>query len=138
MSAQRTDRNSNAETMSSREPLWMTGRICWKSPPKTTVIPLKFQSYTPRMSLHVWSTASAACQCCMVISSQMMSLVAQISDASYPSLEIGQVESWWSDIGILNVEWAVRPPQRRSVAMLEDATHSTIHPLPWTVLQTVL
>lgn len=66
----------------------------------------------------------------MVISSQMISLVAQISEARLPSLGTGQVESWLSDIGILNIEWAVRPPRRRSAALPEDATHNTTHPLP--------
>ena len=34
------DRRSEAKTMSALEPLRTTGRICWKSPSKTTVIRL--------------------------------------------------------------------------------------------------
>jgi hypothetical protein len=45
-----------------------------------------------------------------------------------PSLGIGQVDSGLSESGILNIECAVRPPQRRSDAIPEDATHNTIHP----------
>ncbi|KAI0071094.1 hypothetical protein K474DRAFT_674255 [Panus rudis PR-1116 ss-1] len=57
MESHRVDCCNVAFTISSRVPLGMIGSVCWKSPPKTTVIPPKGRG-SLRMSRRVRSTAS--------------------------------------------------------------------------------
>ncbi|KAM7507640.1 hypothetical protein LguiA_018093 [Lonicera macranthoides] len=57
ISFQSTERLNDAATICSRTPLGMTGRICLKSPPRTTVIPPNGRELS-RMSCKVRLTAS--------------------------------------------------------------------------------
>ncbi|TFK65828.1 hypothetical protein BDN72DRAFT_824160 [Pluteus cervinus] len=126
MEFQSCDRCKDAPIISSRDPLGMTGRICWKSPPKMTVRPPKGDS-TARMSRNVRSKVSCVCRCCINASSQITAVASRSKSARLDSLGIEQYDvSCKPSIGSLNSEWAVRPPGRRRAAIPDEAAQRTI------------
>ncbi|KAL0700566.1 hypothetical protein Bca4012_056688 [Brassica carinata] len=109
----------------------MTGRICLKSPPSKTVIPPKgfceaSLSERDKISRSVRSTASIAWRCAIGASSQTMrSAWLKKLARTVPVLTSHKVSSY-SFKGILNLEWAVRPPGRRRAAIADEATGGTL------------
>ena len=95
-----TDGWREAPTIWALDPLIMTGRICLKSPPKTTVRPPNGSSEL-QISQKVQSTASWLWWCCIGALSQITKSVAQISLAKSVFLTIVQNELSWILIGIL-------------------------------------
>src|ERR1700759_1056421 len=124
---QSEEQQRDAATISAREPFIITGRICWKSPPNTTVMPPKgfLDLLTSWNSL---STASKICLCCIMASSHMTQIVILRRSACKEFMEILQVLDSEMLSGILKRECAVRPPERRTAAIPDDATQRTILP----------
>ncbi|KAK3821919.1 MAG: hypothetical protein J3Q66DRAFT_267630, partial [Benniella sp.] len=105
-----------AITMSSRNPLGMTGGICLKSPPKTTIFPPKATlsktgSTAFMISLSALSNASNTCRFVCRISSPRRELGLIMHDVVSSTC-----------IGIENLECAVRPPFISNAAIPDDAT----------------
>ncbi len=132
---QRCDRSKEALTMSSRLPLGTTSKICRKSPPRTTVFPLKILSVTCASSnciksRRVRSTTSKAQRCIIGASSQMIRSTLRTNSATFIYCVMLQVDSLCKSIRILNLEWAVLPPRSNKDAIPDEATTSTIFPCP--------
>ncbi len=121
--------------MSSRPPLGITGKICRKSPPRTTVFPPKIFLFACASSNYiksrrVRSTASKARRCSIDTSSQMIRSALHTNSATFICCVMLQVDSSCRSIGILNLEWAVQPPGSNRDAIPDEATTSTILPCP--------
>ncbi len=121
--------------MSSRPPLGTTGKICRKSPPRTTVFPPKifsvaYASSNCIKSHRVRSTASKARRCVIGASSQMIKSALRTNSATFICCVMLQVDSSCKSIGILNLEWAILPPKSNKDAIPDEATVSTILPCP--------
>jgi hypothetical protein len=121
--------------MSSRPPLGITGRICQKSPPRTTVFPPKIFSVACASSNCIKSrrvqlTASKAQPCIIGASSQMIRSILRTNLATFICCVMLQVDSSCKSIGILNLEWAVLPPRSSKDAIHDEAPISTILPCP--------
>jgi len=117
--------------MSSRPALGTTGKICQKSPPRTMVFPPKIFSIACASSnciksRRVRSTASKARQCIIDASSQMIISALCTNSATFIYCVMLQVDSSCRSIGILNLEWAVLPPESNKDAIPDEATASTI------------
>ena len=128
ISFQRYDRVTVASRTCSREPFGMTGSVCWKSPPISSVIPPKGSLLSLR-SQSIRSQASIAYRCWGTISSHTMHFTARIRSAHM--LFFGMQQTDTSDnvsIGILNIECAVHLPGSSRAAMPEDTVQSTIAP----------
>ncbi len=121
--------------MSSRPPLGTTGKICQKSPLRTTIFPPNFflvacASFNCIKSCRVRSTASKARRCIIVPSSQMIKSALRTNSATFICCVMLQVDSSCKSIGILNLEWAVLPPKSNKNAIHDEAIASTIFPCP--------
>ncbi len=121
--------------MSSRPPLGTTGRICQKSPPRTTVFPPKIFSVACASSnciksCKVRSIVLKARQCIIGASSQMIRPALRTNSATFICCVMLQVDSSCKSIGILNLEWAILPPRSSKDAIPNEATASTILPCP--------
>ncbi|PIA42002.1 hypothetical protein AQUCO_02100088v1 [Aquilegia coerulea] len=81
----------------------MTGRVCLKSPPRTTVTPPN-GSLISRISLSVRSTASTQNLCCIGTSSHIISFALLNNSAWIVCFVTEQTESSRTSNGILNVE----------------------------------
>ncbi len=104
---QRCDRGNEALTMSSRPPLGTTSRVCWKSPPKTTVFPPKiflvtYASSNCIKSRRVQSTTLKAQRCIIGASSQMIKSALCTNSATFICYVMLQVDSSCRLIEILN------------------------------------
>ncbi len=116
--------------MSSCPPLGKTGKICRKSPPRTTVFPPKILSVACASSnciksCRVQLTASKVRRCIIGASSQMIRSTLCTNSATFISYVMLQVDSSCRSIGILNLEWAVLDSSCRSIGILN---------LEWAVL----
>ncbi len=121
--------------MSSRPPLGIIGRICKKSPPRTTVFPPKIFLITCASSnciksCKARSTISKAQRCIIGASSQMIRSSLRTNSATFICCVMLQVDSSCRSIGILNLEWAVLPPRNSKDAIPDEAIASTILPCP--------
>ncbi len=121
--------------MSSCPPLETTGRICQKSPPRTTVFPPKIFSVACASSnciksRRVRSTALKAWRCIIGASSQMIRSYLRTNSATFIICVMLQVDSLCRSIGILNLEWAVLPPKSHKDAIPDEVIASTIFPCP--------
>ncbi len=121
--------------MSSRLPLGTTGRICQKSPPKTTVLPPKIFSIACASSnciksCRVQSITSKVQRCIIGASFQTIKSALRTNSATFICCVMLQVDSSCRLIGILNLEWVVLSPKSRKDAILDEATPSTILPCP--------
>jgi len=119
--------------MSSRPPLGTIGKICRKSPPRTTVFPPKIflvasASSNYIKSHRVRSTTLKARRCIIGASSQMIKSALRTNLATFICCVMLQVDSSCRSIGILNLEWAVLPPKSNKDAIPDEATTSTILP----------
>jgi len=119
--------------MSSRSPLGTTGKICQKSPPRTTIFPLKILSVAYASSNCIKSrrvrlTASKARRCIIGASSQMIRSALHNNSATFICCVMLQVDSSCRSIEILNLEWAVLPPRSNKDAIPDETTASTILP----------
>ncbi len=121
--------------MSSRPPFGTIGKICQKSPPRTTVFPPKIFLVTSVSSNYikshkVRSTTSKARRCIIGASSQIIKSTLRTNLATFICYVMLQVDSSCRSIGILNLEWAVLPPRSNKDAIPDEATTSTILPCP--------
>ncbi|CAK9267897.1 unnamed protein product [Sphagnum jensenii] len=131
----RCDQGNEALTMSSHPPLGTIGRICQKSPPRTTIFPPKILSITYASSnciklRKVQSTTSKVRQCIIGASSQMIISALPTNLATFICCVMLQVDSSCRSIKILNLEWAVLPPRSSKDVIPNEATTSTILPYP--------
>ncbi len=121
--------------MSSHPPLGTTGKICRKSPPRTTVFPPKIFSVACASSnciksCKVQSTSSKVQLCIINASSQMIRSTLRTNLATFIYCVILQVGSSCRSIKILNLEWTVLPPKSNKDAIHDEATTSTNLPCP--------
>ncbi len=121
--------------MSSRPSLGITGKICRKSPLRTTIFPPKIFSFACVSSnciksRRVRSTASKARRCIIGASSQMIRSALCTNSATFICCVMLQVDSSCRSIGILNLEWAVLLLGSNRDAIPDEATASTILPYP--------
>ena len=138
ISFQRYDRVMVASRICLDDALRMTGSVCLKSPPISSVTPPKGLSLFLK-SQKVRSNASMAYQCCGTISSHRMHFTTRIKSAHKLFLAIQQTDTDdRSSMGILNIECAVRPPGSKRAAILDDAVQRTIMPSLRSLLQITL
>ncbi len=109
--------------MSFRPPLGTIGRICQKSPPRTTVFPPKIflvacASSNCIKSHRVRSTTSKARRCIIGASSQMIRSTLCTNSATFIYCVMLQVNSSCISIGILNLEWTVLLPKATKMQFL--------------------
>ncbi len=121
--------------MSSRPPLGTIGRICQKSPPRTTVFPPKifsvaYASSNCIKSRRVQSIVSKAQRCIIDASSQMIRSTLRTNSATFICYVMLQVDSLCRSIEILNLEWAVLLPRNNKDAIPNEVTTSMILPCP--------
>ncbi len=121
--------------MSSCPPLGTIGRICQKSPLRTTVFPPKIFSIACASSnciksCRVLSTASKAQRCIIGASSQMIRSALCTNSTTFICCVMLQVDSSCRSIKILNLEWVVLPPKSNKYAIPDEAIASTILPCP--------
>ncbi len=121
--------------MSFRPPLGTTGKICQKSPPRTTVFPPKIFSVACASSNYiklcrVRSTALKVRRCIIGASSQMIRLTLCTNSATFTYCVMLQIDSSCRSIEILNLEWAVLPPKSNKDAIPDEATANTTLPCP--------
>ncbi len=119
--------------MSSCPPLGITGKICRKSPPRTTVFPPKIfsvacASFNYIKSRKVRSTASKARRCIIGASSQMIKSALHTNSATFICCVMLQIDSSCRSIGILNLEWVVLLPKINKDAIPDEAITSMILP----------
>ncbi len=119
--------------MSYRPPLGTIGKICRKSPPRTTVFPPKIflvacASSNSIKSRRVWSTTSKTQRCIINASSQMIISALHTNSATFICCVMLQVDSSCRSIRILNLEWAVLSPKSNKDAIPNDTITSTILP----------
>ena len=117
--------------MSDLVPFGITGSICQKSPPHTSVRPLKglsglFSYLSYSMFLKVLSNASKHNLFTIDASSQIISEVLFKSSASWLPCFISQVVSWETPNEIWNRECVVLPFGNYNTAIPEVATGRTI------------
>ncbi len=122
-------------TMSSRPPLGTTGRICRKSPRRTTIFPPKifsiaYVSSNCIKSRNGRSITSKVRRCIIKSSSQMIRSALRTNSATFIYCVMLQVDSLFRSIEILNLEWAILPFRNSKNAILYDTTASTILPCP--------
>jgi len=121
--------------MSSRPPLGTIGKICQKSPPRTTIFPPKIFSVAYASSNYiksrkVRSTTSKARRCIIGASSQMIRSALRTNSATFIYCVMLQVDSLCKSIEILNFEWAVMPARSNKDVIPDEATVSMILPCP--------
>jgi hypothetical protein len=122
--------------ISAREPPCTIGKVCLRSPPKTTTFPPKgnllYRDYGIKtISWSVLSKASKVILCVIKASSHMIRDAACINSQSIvPHFIFHVVPSTNSSQGILKREWVVRPPVRGKEATPDDATDRTIFLCP--------
>ncbi len=121
--------------MSSHPPLGTIGKICRKSPPRTTVFPpniflVACASCNCIKSRMVRSTPSKAQRCIIGASSQMIISALCTNSATFICCVMLQVDSSCRSIEILNLEWAILPPRSNKDAIHDKAIASTILPCP--------
>jgi len=114
-----------------RPPLGTIGRICRKSPPRTTVFPPKIFSVACASSNYIksWkvrSTVWKVRRCIISASSQMIRSALRTNSATFIYCVMLQVDSSCRSIRILNLEWAVLPPKSNKDAIPDEAIISTI------------
>ncbi len=121
--------------MFSHPPLGTIGRICQKSPPRTTIFPPKIflvacASSNCIKSRRVRLIVSKVRQCIIGASSQMIISILCTNLATFICCVMSQVDSSCRSIGILNLEWVILPPRNSKDAIPDEATISTILPCP--------
>ncbi len=121
--------------MTSRPPLGTIGKICRKSPPRTTIFPPKIISVACASSnciksRRVRSIASKARRCIIGALSQMIKSALRTNLATFICCVMLQVDSSCRSTGILNLEWAVLPPRSNKDVIPDETTTITILPCP--------
>lgn len=119
------DHLSEADTICLQTPFCKTGKICLKSPPRTTIIPLK-GFWLPHIFCSDQSTTSTQYLCYIGTSSQIINLVSINNSACWDFLLKPHIKFSRTSSGILNVEWVVRPLNNSSDAIPDEATATTL------------
>ena len=129
--SQRYDEFRAAKTVSALPPPGITGKICLKSPPKTTTLPPKgLSSQDLIISRIVRSNVSKQCLLIIGASSHTINFAALTNSArSDPGSIFLQVLNSSASIGIPNLECAVLPHSNNNAAIPLDAVFRTIIPL---------
>jgi len=109
----------------------MTGRICLKSPPRTTTLPPNGIFILPLLrclhtSLKLLSTALKQCLCIIGASFHIISFARNIKSPKGLPGSMVHVEHSSTVNGMWNLEWVVLPPGIRSVAIPLEAIVKTI------------
>jgi hypothetical protein len=121
----------DALTIAERDPLRMTGKIWWKSPPRMISLPPNgiialTGSSSARISRKVLSRASKHCLCVIGASSHIIRVDSFFTSANIvPRLTLHIPVSFKSKV-ILNLEYAVRPLGSSREATPDDVTARTI------------